>query len=202
MSAASSVALASLAVGVLGAGMSAYGMEQQSEAQANQAKYQSQVMANNQKVANESAQLTAQQGEINAANVAQQQRARMGALVASQAASGVDVGTGSNANVQESQDILGEKDTAATRYNAAIQSQAIQNQAIGMGAQSQLDASSGKAYADSAIGGAVGHGFGSLGGLGLGAAQYFNNQPPTPQGGGMSGWNNDTPLPEGSWDFG
>src|SRR5947209_1984568 len=90
----------SAVAGLAGAGISAYGAYEQGQATKNAALYQSQVAQNNAKIAKQNADWDIEAGEIAAANRGQQVRAAVGSQKASQGASGVDVNTGSAADVR------------------------------------------------------------------------------------------------------
>ena len=127
-------AVASLASGVMGA-VSASKTAAAEQANAN---YQSQVAANNAQLATRQAQVTSAAGAQQASNSSMQGRAIEGQIVANQAASGVDVTTGSNAQVQQSQGMLTQLNANTIRSNAANQSYSYMTQATSDTAQSGL----------------------------------------------------------------
>lgn len=112
-------ATAALIAGGVGSAVSAAGAIEQGQAVANEAKYNSQVAANNATYA--SAAGTAQAGaeSMKNANVA-------GRVKAAQAANGVDVNSGSTVDVQEGTREAGNIDTQTTENNALLQAYGYQ----------------------------------------------------------------------------
>lgn len=109
---------------------SAKGAKEQAAAQSAAAGYNAQIAAQN-------SQLAGAEGEAKVAQSQATTRARIGATLASQGASGIDVNTGSNVNVRESEAKLGTLDALTIRSNAA-------REAYGYAAQNQLDVSEAK----------------------------------------------------------
>lgn len=110
---------------LLGTLTGAAGARRQASAQAAAAGY-------NAKIAAQNAALTGAEGEAKVGQSLASTRARIGATLASQGASGIDVNTGSNVDVRESEAKLGALDALTIRSNAA-------REAYGYSAQSQLD---------------------------------------------------------------
>lgn len=117
----------SLAVmGVAGAGISGFGAyekgqseQQQFDAQAANADYQSQVAANNALIANQNVAMTEQAGVAKEAAQGMKTAASVGTIKAAQGASGIDVNTGSAAQVREAAAELGAQDALTIRSNTA-----------------------------------------------------------------------------------
>ena len=84
-----------------------------------QATYQSQVARNNAEIARHNAYLAEQEGEAQATAQGLKGSQEMGALRAGQAASGVDLNTGSSAQVQADQARLNQLDTMTIKSRAA-----------------------------------------------------------------------------------
>jgi hypothetical protein len=139
ISAATGVAIASVAATAIGAGVSYIGAQQSAAAQSKAAGYQAQVAANNATIANQNATYARQAGEAKATTQSLQARARLGAAVTGEAAQGVDVTTGSAADVQATDRALGQLDTETVRNNAALTAYGYRSQSTGFTAQSGLD---------------------------------------------------------------
>lgn len=86
--------------------------------------------------------------------------ATAGSIKAAQAANGVDVNSGSNADVQASQRELGELDTETTENNALLQAYGYSSQATNFTAQAGLEQ---QEAAQAPIGAALSAGGGLLG---------------------------------------
>jgi hypothetical protein len=108
-----------------------FGSLEQGNAEANAANYNAVVSRNN-------AYYVANAGQVQAQNQSLQQGARLGQMVASQAANSVDVNSGSALAEQRSQREVGEVDTETALNNALLQ-------AYGYKAQSALDTEEAKA---------------------------------------------------------
>lgn len=113
------LAYTGLASTALSGGISALGAEHTAEANQGNALYQQQVAKNNQSLANTQANQAAAAGSAQEDSLGLKQRAVAGQLEASQAANGLDIGSGSNLDVRESQDALNAYDTATLRHDTA-----------------------------------------------------------------------------------
>lgn len=157
----------SAVAGIAGAGVSAFGAYEGGQAQSQASMYQAQVAANNAAIARQNAEMETQSGEIAANNYAMRTRAVVGSTKANQAASGVDVDTGSNVNVRAAESELGALDALTIRSNAARQAYGYEVAATSDMAESQLLESESKqaktAGTLSALGSFLG-GVGSVGG--------------------------------------
>jgi hypothetical protein len=132
------VAEASLALGAAGAATSAIGTLTKGSADATNAKYQAQVAYNNQIIANQNAAYSAAAGEQRAATVSRTGAARLGSIKASQAASGIDVNSGSAADVQQSERQTGRLSSLTEENNALLQAYGYRAAATGYGAEAGL----------------------------------------------------------------
>lgn len=135
---ASTLAAGGAAAGIVGAGIGGYGAIESGEASSAAAKYQSQVSANNAQIATQNATYATAAGE---AQVTQQQlktAATIGGIRGAQAASGLDVNSGSNEDVQSSAAELGELSVLNIRNAAAKQAYGYQTQSVSDVAQGQL----------------------------------------------------------------
>jgi hypothetical protein len=136
--ATTTLALAGLATGILGAGVSAYGSYQNAQAQAQAANYQAQVARNNQIIEQQNAQLALQQGQAAEQNERQKTAQMIGGRLAQEAASGIEPNSGSPLNVRSSEKEMGELDALTTRENYDLQARNFVNAASGYGAQAGL----------------------------------------------------------------
>lgn len=127
------------ALSVAGALVGAAGAVGQGKASAESAKYNAAISANNAKLAQQNATLAGQEGAANTEIEQQKTRAGLGEIKAAQAASGVDVNSGSSVDVRSSAAELGELNAITVRSNAVRQAYGYQTQAAGDTAQSQLD---------------------------------------------------------------
>lgn len=148
-------------------------------AKSESAKYNAAVAANNATIASQNATRAAQAGEAQAAMSQQKTRATVGAIKASQAASGIDVNQGSAVDVRSSAAELGELDAITIRSNAARTAYGYQTQSASDTAQSNLDKFTAE---NDETASEIGAGTTVLGGLGsasLNYGKFLNN-------GGMS----------------
>ncbi len=127
-----------IATSIIGSGVSAIGALQGSRAQAAQGAYQAQVSANNAKIAQQNAALAIQTGEAKGEATSLKNRETMGTIRANQAASGVDVDTGSPVDVRTTQRELGNLATQTDIYNSQLQAYGYRSQQTNFQAQSQL----------------------------------------------------------------
>jgi hypothetical protein len=162
---------AALVASLAGTAMSAVGAYEQGQAQNAALKYQAQVAANNAQIAAEQTRLASAKGEQEATQQGLLNRERQGQIVAGMAANGVDVNTGSAANVRSSQDILGMQDVQTKRENAAIEGYGYRSQGMQYTAQSALDLFGGK---QAATAGTFGAATSLLGGVASAGDKYAN----------------------------
>lgn len=133
------LAIASLAVSAIGAGVTTAGTISQGQANKSAAAYQAQVARNNQTIAQQNAQQAAQAGSVSAQARDFANRQRTGAILAGQAASGIDIESGSSQEVRKSSEELGRLDTATVMANALNTARSYSTQAENFGAQAGLD---------------------------------------------------------------
>jgi cbb3-type cytochrome oxidase subunit 3 len=114
------------AIGVIGLGsslaggiMSAFGAEKSGQAQQAMYNYQAQVARINSQIDQQNAEYAINQGEQQAQQYGLQAAQQYGKIVAGQAASGFDVNSGSNVDVQRSQRTISAMDLTQIRSNAA-----------------------------------------------------------------------------------
>lgn len=131
------------AASVAGSAVTALGALKQGQAASEAASYQSQISANNAKLAKQNANYASEEGEINAANSEAKTRAAAGAILANQGASGVDVNSGSAVDVRSSAAQVGELNAINIRSDAARQAYGFQTQAaseVGQSAEQKAEA--------------------------------------------------------------
>lgn len=128
-----------LAVG--GAGLSAFSSIQGGNAKAGQLNYQAAVAENNKIISEQNAESAIEAGGAKAATTSMKGAAEGGHIKARQAASGVDVNTGSNVEVQEGQREAALLDTETVLHNADLQAYGYRSQAKNFEAEAQLDRS-------------------------------------------------------------
>lgn len=150
--------IASLALAAVGTAVSAMGAYNAAKSQAQQAQYQSEVSANNAKIAGYNASLEAQKGQADVAREGAVNRARLGAEAAQEGALGTDVNSGSNVDTRISQRQTGLQDVNTVQHNAALSSYGYQNQSMAFTSQSGAEstaASNANAAALPAAGGSL-----------------------------------------------
>lgn len=133
------LAAISAAATVIGGGISAYGAISSSQASAAADSYRSQIEQNNATIAGQNANVARAAGEARVTAQRLKTAATVGAIKNDQAASGFDVNSGSNLDVQSSAKELGELDALTVRNEAARQAYGYQTQGVSFDAQSQLD---------------------------------------------------------------
>ena len=132
------IAAAAAVAGIASAGVAAVGAEESAAAQKKAAEYQSQVAANNAITAEQNAEYATKAGQAKAEAASLQSRENLGRVVAGEAAQGVDVTTGSAADVQIGQREIGTLNTQNVVNNAALQAYGYRTQATNFEAQSGL----------------------------------------------------------------
>lgn len=121
-----------------GAGFSAIGAMRTASANASYANYQAQVAANNAVIANQNAAYATKAGEASAYDVGLKNRQGTGGAVAGAAAQGLDVNTGSVAQVRRGNEEMALTAVERTRQQAALEAYGYQSEATNFGAESQL----------------------------------------------------------------
>lgn len=141
------LAAASIGATVLGTGVSMMGAGNAAQSQAQAANYQAAVARNNEIIAQQYAERTTRTGMAKAEQQDYRTQAILGTAKAAQAASGVDVNSGSALDVRKSIAEVGELDKETIMYNAANEAYGFKVKAAGFGADAQLD----RMKADNAI---------------------------------------------------
>lgn len=108
-------------------------------AKKNAADYQAQVATNNAVTATRNAAYASAAGQEHAEVEGERNAQVAGRIRANQGASGVDVNSGSNVDVQAGQRQAGQLDVLTTENNALLQAYGYKTQATNFKAQSQLD---------------------------------------------------------------
>lgn len=125
-------------LGIAGAATSAYGAYESGQANSAAATYQSQVAANNAAIDRQNIAMTEASGSAKEAAQGMKTAASVGSLKAGQAASGVDVNTGSAADVRVAAGKLGALDALTIRSNTAREAYGYEVQETSDTANSQL----------------------------------------------------------------
>jgi uncharacterized membrane protein YgcG len=119
MSFVSIAAVVSAGAAAAGAGISAYGAVQSADAQSKQYQYKAGVATLNSQIALQNRDLALASGQTEEQQYGMQAAQRMGAIRAGAGASGIDVGSGSKAAVQSSQQYVTGIDQTTIYNNAA-----------------------------------------------------------------------------------
>lgn len=134
---------------ILGGIFGASGAQAQGQAAQQMGMFQAGIALRNAQIAKQNAVYASVQGEQEAMRYGMGARQAAGEIRAQQGASGLDVNTGSNATVRESQQLVSSMDMAQIRQNAAkaaydyrVQASGFQTEALGdiMGAQNAMSA--------------------------------------------------------------
>jgi hypothetical protein len=128
-----------LALGVAGAGISAFGAVEQGQATADAAAYNAKVASNNAIIANQNAEYAVTAGVTKAGNVSEQNAAEVGQIKTALAANNVDIGSKSAVDVVAGQREKGELDAQTALNNAELSAYGYRSQATGFEAQAGLE---------------------------------------------------------------
>lgn len=163
--------------------------------QANSAHYQAQVAANNALIEKQNAAYAASAGSAKTEQAGFQARSQLARVRAGEAANGLDVNSGTPADVQESEHEIGDLNTRTVSNNSALQVYGYQTQAVNYQAQSSADEAQvggdvvggvlgavGKLASNSSVQGALGGAGGGSGGL---QVTYADDGTPMAAGGSM-----------------
>jgi len=148
---ASIATYASLASTALGAVTSFMGAGNSAKAAAGTAAYNAQVAENNRLIALENSRMASASGNQQATIEGMKTRAAVGSMKAQQAASGVNVNTGSAVDVRSSAAELGELNALTVRSNAARQAYGYDVQAANAGGEAELQRASGRNAANAGV---------------------------------------------------
>ena len=161
--------IAGAVAAIAAVGISAYGAVSSSEAASSAEKYNAQIAANNAAIATQNAKYAGAAGEAQAEQASLQTRAKVGGIIANEAAGNIDVNSGSALDVRSSAQQLGELNAITIKSNAARQAYGYETQSSSEAAQQQLDTSS---AANATTSGDIGAGASVFGGLGSAANNY------------------------------
>lgn len=123
----------------LGGASTAYGQLQQGKAESNANLFNAQVAAQNADIATQKQQWAGELGDQAASTSQMKTAAMVGSIKAQQGASGIEVGTGSNANVVTSAREIGMLDAMTIRSNAAREAYGYATEAYSHKAEEALD---------------------------------------------------------------
>lgn len=118
--------------------LSAFGASRAGEAQSQMYQYQAGISQLKQKIDLQNRDYALAVGETEASRYGMQARQRMGAIRAGEGASGIDVGSGSKAEVQEGQQTVTDIDMAQIRNNAARRAYGFEVEATSDAAEAGL----------------------------------------------------------------
>jgi ABC-type Na+ efflux pump permease subunit len=155
---AGTLAIISAVAGGIGTAISAVGAYNNAQAQAAQARYQAQVAQNNATIARQNAEYATKAGQAAATDASLRARAAVGKVVADEAASGVDVNSGSPVDAAVTEREVGKLNTERVVNNAALQAYGYRTQETNFLAQEGMY----KAAADNASASALPSAFGTL----------------------------------------
>ncbi len=133
-----------LALGVAGAGINAFGQYQGGQATQAADYYQAAVARNNATIAGQNADAALKAGEVQTQNQSMKNAEKFAKVKAGQAASGVDVNSGSAVTVQQSTRMLGELDAETVLHNAQLKQYGYQAQQTGFLAEAGLETAKGQ----------------------------------------------------------
>jgi hypothetical protein len=140
------VGIETLAIGGLAASagsgiLGAFGASQAADAQAASYNYKAAVASNNAIIAQRNAAAATQAGEQKAQSNDLKTRNLVGTQLVTQAANGLDIGSGTNVNIRQSAEDLGHLDTLTILNNAAKNAAGFKAQGMNFTAESALDTS-------------------------------------------------------------
>lgn len=155
-----------MGLALVGAAIGAAGTIVSGVSASNAQKYQAQVAENNAAIARQNAEYAMQAGHAETEKTSLKGAANLSNIKAGQAASGVDINSGSAVDVQASQRETNKLDSETTLNNAQLKAYGYRTQETGFKAEAQLN----RAAATSTL---IGTGFSAAGGL-LGSASSLS----------------------------
>ena len=114
------------------------GAQQQSAAQQAAANYQASIARINAQIAQQNGQMSIEKGEFNATMAGKDTAAKVGGIMAQQAANGIDVNSGSAVDVRSSAAQMGQLNVLSIRDNASREARGYTNQAESYGLQAGM----------------------------------------------------------------
>ncbi len=164
------LAAISIATGVIGTGVSAYGMHQRGKAQSEAMAYQADINRRNSIIAQQNANMERQAGleeqrrqRLKTAQIIGQQKAGM-------AASGLMLNDGTPLDVMSDSAEMGELDALMLGYNSEKRARGYLTQSSSLGSQSMLNSMSGQ---NAMTAGLISAGGSALGGIGKVADSWY-----------------------------
>lgn len=145
------LAAVSIAGGVGGGILGAFGAGKKADAESAADNYKAQVARNNAIIAERNAQAATEAGGVGGQVNDLKTKSNIATQLVVQAANGLDVNSGTNVNVRQSTADLGHLDTLTILNNAAKQSAGFRAQGANFTAEAELDTSAAK-YAEEAGG--------------------------------------------------
>jgi hypothetical protein len=138
--------LAAISIGaaVVGGGVAAYGSAQAGKASKTAYTYQSQVAQNNKIIADRNAEYALQSGEVEGQIMGLKNRANMGNITVGQAASGLDINSGSALGVRESQAKIDSFEEMMIRDNSQRKAYAARVEGTNQESQAKVSAMAGE----------------------------------------------------------
>lgn len=167
------LAYAAIAASVISAGVGAYSSIQSGAAQSAAANYQSEINNQNAQIAAQNATAATQAGNAQAEQQMMRNSEQQAKIRADIGASGLDVNSGSAADLQSGQGIIGNLDVLTIRNQAARQAYGYETQSTGFSNQAQLNQA--QAGFDTTAG-TIGGISSILGGASSVGSQYLNYQ--------------------------
>ena len=128
-----------LTAGIAGAGISGIGAVEAGQATANAASYSAEVARNNATIANQNADYSIAAGQRKTADTSMKNAANIGRIKGAQAASGIDVNSGSAEDVQVGNRETGQLDSETVLNNSELQAYGYRSAATGFTAEAGLD---------------------------------------------------------------
>lgn len=159
------------ALSLAGTAVSTIGSLSKANSEKNAAQYNAGIDANNKQIADQNAQLAEQQGNIATEQAQMKTRADAAGLMVQQAASGVDVNSGSSLDVRSSAAQLGQLNAINIRSDATRKAYGYKTDAAGYGAQEDLDNAKAKSAGTAGL---IDASTSLLGGLGNADSSYNN----------------------------
>lgn len=132
------LAVIGMTAAAVGGGITAYGQHQSGQAQGAAYKYQSGVAKINQQLKLQDAEYARDVGEVEAQQSGLRTRAAVGNIRAIQGGRGIDINSGSAANVRKSEIDIGQENEAIIRANAARKAYGFEVDAMNAGTQSKV----------------------------------------------------------------
>lgn len=164
---------ASLGATALSGAVGVYGALKTAQAQKNSANYNAAVANINATQAERNRELASEQGMAEQAIQQRKTRAEVGAIRANQAASGVDVNSGSALDVRSSAAELGELDAISVRQKGTLAAYGYDTQKTGFQDEASLDTQEAKSASEA---GNINAATSLLGSVSTGASNYYKYQ--------------------------